>query len=130
MAYELPVCWANHIPPDAWPPTYPKGIAGKTIFHDIVEDPESFGWSENDQSYIAMVNIVSAYEGWYTDEMAELEGLVEDLNTEDYTEAEATVEVGSVAAQIEKIDKRFVEDAFRCRAYIPTDVWNAYAATK
>ena len=122
----IPECWKDHQPPVDWPETYPKGIAGRTIFYAIVEDPESFGWSATAQDYLAMCAIISTYETWHAARMSEVRSIMEDFETEPMSVPIRTNKSTDLFDKLKAIDERFMGDGDNCWNLVPSEVQDSY----
>lgn len=128
FAVDIPECFKDHQPPVEWPETYPKGMAGRTLFYALVTDPgpEYFGWSSTSQDFIAMCAIIDAYETWYALRMADVEGIMEDFETDTMTRAERGAKLDDLLDLLYDIDVRFMDDGDLCWAKVPSAVQSNY----
>lgn len=122
----IPECWKNHQPPIDWPDTYPKGMAGWTIFFAIVEDPAAFGWSATAQDYLAMCGVVSTYETWYAARKVQVEDIMEDFETEPMSVMERNNKSTDLFNILKAVDIRFMDDGDTCWALVPSEVQDNY----
>jgi hypothetical protein len=127
FAVNIPECFKDHQPPIDWPDTYPKGMAGCTLFYPLTTDPgpEYFGWDDEEEDFIAMCAIVSTYESWYAAQMGEIADTMEDFE-EPMNVYERDWKANALAGLIYDIDTRFMEDGDECWKLIPPTVQANY----
>lgn len=125
---DVPECFKNHQPPIDWPDTYPKGIAGRTIFYAITTDPgpEYFGWDDEDEDFIAMLAIISNYETWYAARMAQVEDMMDDFETVVLTEAQREAKLEELLDLLYDIDEMFMDNGDSCWEKVPSTVQENY----
>ena len=136
FAIEIPECMKDHKPDVERPKTHPKGMAGWTLFYALTTDPgpEYFGWDDEDEGFIAMLAIISAYETWYAARMAEVDNVMEDFETTAMTTTERENSLAEFygaphsaeTGLLYDIDIRFMGDGDKCWNLVPAEVQEDY----